>query len=270
MEWMRKAAAQGFEPAQKALAEVQAEQAAAGASTPNSGDAKPIRFKYNDCKDNSFLQLFSCKDCAHLFDIMADYGLRYTDKHMRHYTKNDVYIIYDKYLQCNTEQEDSVKLSNRFIEIANFHIQAAKQVAELQEEHAETQRRQQEAQKQQQEADKTFLTENTERALALLKNSYLREYPQAQGHKTVQQTFEEFFERPIWEIEHSGTGGWLVVFNGIAKLGDQRARFTWRFSITAQDVREGRIQYLRPNLSVNNNWVSWPETNNVLADIFLN
>ena len=75
--------------------------------------------------------------------------------------------------------------------------------------------------KEQAEADRLFLADkaNMDKALALLKNSYFAEYPQAQRYKTVQKAFEGFFDRPTWEIEQNKFwGGWVVTFNGIACL----------------------------------------------------
>ena len=118
------------------------------------------------------------------------------------------------------------------------------------------------------------------KALALLKNSYFPDYPQSQRYRNIQRAFERFYDRPRWEIEPNGTNtGWNVIFNGIARLGGQNARFTWIFSIDAQEVREGQIKgffdfgpifWGGSPLLVNGNPASVQDINTALAAIFLN
>ena len=118
------------------------------------------------------------------------------------------------------------------------------------------------------ETAKSFIAANTDKALALLKNSYFPQYPQAQKYSNIQRAFEKFFERPTWEIQQL-TNGWNVVFNGVALINNQRARFTWIFPILASEVERGRID-VEATLSVNGNPDSLHDINNILAAVFLN
>lgn len=159
---------------------------------------------------------------------------------------------------------------------------AAENRKKIEEERAallETRKRQKEEQEQKQKDDERFIAENTNTALAMLKDAHFSSYPKKQGYETIGKAFNRFFERPNWEIQPTAFG-WMVTFNGNAKLvNGQKARFTWVFPVNILDVRAGGFEKFDYNpliasfhfgVFVNDTASSLKDINNFLAAIFLN
>lgn len=222
-------------------------------------------------------------------DVYNAHGKKIFGKNYVDLTENDITLIYNTVLQCSEDDERKIEIlkknkkdstiayhnsyfmeteRDKYIKRSMQSLQSAKDAASGRK----IALREKEEREERERQDKQFVAENSNKALALLKNSYFADYPKAQGYKPIQKAFESFFSKPSWEIkpDRTGSDGWEVAFNGIATWNNQNSRFTFGFYIHGKEVREGNMTISWCSLSVNGNSISVQSRNNALATIFLN
>ena len=117
---------------------------------------------------------------------------------------------------------------------------------------------------------RSLLEKNRESAIEIIKEHYLESYPQKQDYPPLGKALEAFFSKPSWDMSIN-KDRWVVVFNGVAKWGQNNARFTWTFSIKPK-FKSGKLDGYSFNYSakVNNNAVSNKVTNDMIGTVYLN
>ena len=183
------------------------------------------------------------------------YGAKFK-KRFLDLTDDDITAIYNSARKCSDDERkalekkhgknsDAARFFNEykvdmerseFIKKAMHNVQERRRTIEQRNIQAKAQKEREEAQKRQEQDKKSFIAENMNTALALLKNSYFASYPKGQGYPPIGKSLETFFARPTWEITPGKLGalssGWIAKFHGIAELKNgNKARFTWAFFI---------------------------------------
>lgn len=109
-------------------------------------------------------------------------------------------------------------------------------------------------------------------AINIIKEHYLNPYTEKQGYPPFGKAMEQFFSKPSWEASLGNYKNcWIVEFNGIAKWGQNNARFTWKFTIEPE-FKNGKLEGYSFNYTakVNGNSVSAKIMNDMLGTIYLN
>ena len=118
---------------------------------------------------------------------------------------------------------------------------------------------------------KSQIQKHQKSAIKIIQEFYFDSYPKAQGYPPLGKALDQFFSKPSWNMTIKDNFCWIVEFNGIAKWGQNNARFTFVFKIDPKfsngEISGYSFEY---SAKVNNNNVSKNVVNDMIGTIYLN
>ena len=114
---------------------------------------------------------------------------------------------------------------------------------------------------------RTIDTYDDNTIINLVKNSYPDGFPKSQGYKSIGESFDKFFQKPVWKVRDKSKMGATLFFTGFATLNGNKCLVDMRFDVAILQTN-GNLWWTF-KVWVNKNQISKEDHNQLISNIMI-